>query len=168
MMGSAMAPILLVLLIVLHQCFSSAQEIVGSGIDCEETASCNENVTCIDSYYDLEMYIKGNREVIEGLKSAFLSTGDAPSKFVKLLYHFRVSNLINDTAELFGNCTHKTSKYIWSDSALYLLGPGMLASFTFFAVDIPEITATIDLPCLCYDEYDSLLSRLTYMVCRLS
>ena len=163
-----MAPILFALLIALLQCFSSAQEIVESGIDCEETASCNENVSCIDNYYDLEMYIKGNREVIEGLKGAFLFTGDAPSKFVKLLYHFKVSSVINDSAELFGNCTNQTSKYIWSDSALYLLGPGTLAWFTFFAVDIPEITTTIDLPCLCYDEYDSLLSRLTYMVCRLS
>ena len=160
-----MGLILFMLLFAFPQYFCSAQEIVGSGIDFDGTVDCNENISCIYNYYDLELYVISNKEVIEGLKSAFFYTGEAPSKFVKLLYNYEVYYHTNDTAESVGDCFNSTSKYIWSDSALYLLGPQTLAWFTFFAVDTPEITTTIDLPCLCYDDYNSLLSRLTYMVC---
>ena len=156
-----MAPILFVMLFAFPQCFCSAQEFVGSGNGLNETADCNENISCIDKYHDLESYVISNKEVIEGLKSAFFYTGEAPTKFVKLLYNYTVYN------ESVGNCFNSTSKYIWSDSALYLLGPKTLAWFTFFAVDTPEITTTVDLPCLCDEVYNSLLSRLTYMVCRI-
>ena len=161
-----MATLLFMLLFLFLQCFCNAQEVIGSGMDYGdgETACCNENVSCIDNYRDLELYVKGNIELIEGLKSVFFYTGEAPSKFVKLLYNFKVSNNVNDSFELTENCSNHTSKYIWSDSALYLLGPQTLAWFTFFIVDVPEISATVDLPCLCHNDYDSLLSRLTYMV----
>ena len=162
-----MAPILFMLLFAFPQCFCSAQEIVGSGNGFDETSDSNENVSCIDNYRDLELYVTSNKELIEGLKSAFFYTGEAPSKFVKLLYSYTVYYYTNDSAESVGNCFNSTSKYIWSDSALYLLGPQTLAWFTFFAVNTPEITTTVDLPCLCYDDYNSLLSRLTYMVCRI-
>ena len=160
-----MAKILFMLLFLcLQLCFCNAQEVVGSGTDCDETAYCNENASCIDNYHDLELYVKGSKELIEELKSAFFYTGEAPSKFVRLLYKFTVSNDVNDSVELNDNCSNHTSKYIWSDSALYLLGPQTLAWFTFFTVDVPENSATVNLPCLCYTDYNSLLSRLTYMV----
>ena len=52
-------------------CFCRAQ-VVGSGIFCDELGNCNENSSCIKSYHELELYIKGNREIIEGLKMHFL------------------------------------------------------------------------------------------------
>ena len=155
-----MVLILFMLLFFSLQCYCDAQEFVGSGMDYNETANCS----CIENYRDLELYVKDKREIIEKLKSAFFVTGEAPSKFVKILYNFKICNDFNDSVESIMNCSNYTSKYIWSESALYLLGPNTLALFTFFAVDTPEITTTIDLPCLCHDAYDNLLSRLTYMV----
>lgn len=133
-------------------------------MDCDETGNCYQNSSCIENYRELELYIKGNNETVERLKAAFLFTGKSPSKFVKILYNFKVSNDVNDSEVSSRNCSDGTSKYIWSDSALYLLGPQTLAWFTFFTVKISEITISIDLPCLCYNDYDNLLSRLTYMV----
>ena len=151
----------MLLFLFLQPCFCNAQEVIGSGTDCNETAYCNESASCIDNYHDLELYVKRNKKVIEELKSAFFYTGEAPSKFVRLLYKFKVSNDVNDSFELVENCSNQTSKYIWSDSALYLLGPHALAWFTFFTVNVPEISITIELPCLCNDDHGSLLSRLT-------
>ena len=54
--------------------------------------------------------------------------------------------------------------YVWSKTALYLLGPKALYWFTLSAICIDEVDVTIELPCLCNDVYNSLLSRLTYLV----
>ena len=54
--------------------------------------------------------------------------------------------------------------YIWSVPPLYLLGPKPLFWCTLFAINVPETSVTIELPCLCADEYYELLSRLTYLV----
>ena len=48
-------------------------------------------------------------------------------------------------------------KFIWSNSALYLLGPEPLLSLTLFAVNARQSSITIHLPCLCNDAYDDLL-----------
>ena len=61
-------------------------------------------------------------------------------------------------------CMDDQKKFIWSSSALYLLGPKPLFWLTLFAVDVRESSITINLPCLCSDVYEDLLSRLTYLV----
>ena len=162
-----MMSLLFILFYASLQWLCTAQENVGSGIDCiGDTTNCHKNFSCIDNYHDLELYIKGNKEIIENLKSAFFHTGEAPSNFVQLVYNFKISRSDNSNGsfEFPDDCSNHTSKYIWSDSPLYLLGPRTLVWFTFFIVNIPEIRTTIDLPCLCHDKYNSLLSRLTYMV----
>ena len=163
-----MALFLVVIALFFSHCFCYAQEFVGSGTDCDETGNCSEVSTCIKNYHELDLYVRGNNEIKENLTNAFFATSKTPSKFVKLYYKFQVSN---DTgAVLFGEnnttgCANHESIYIWSDHFLYLLGPSMLFASTLFAVDITENETTIELPCLCYDVYGSLLSRLTYMVC---
>ena len=113
--------------------------------------------------------MKGNNEIKGNLTNAFFATGKTPSKFVRLYYKFQVSYDTgagqveeNNTT----SCTYHETTYIWCDHFLYLLvGPRALFVFTSFAVDIiTENETTIELPCLCYDVYGSLLSRLTYMV----
>lgn len=128
--------------------------------ECDGTKTCRAN--CISDYRDLELYIKGNTAVIERLKYAFFYPGVAPSKFVKLTYNFKVSGKIDESGG--SHCSNSTRTYVWSVASLYLLGPRTLAWLTFFAVDMPQTYITIHLPCLCHDEYDYLLSRLTYMV----
>ena len=152
----------IVLLLFSLPCFCSAQ-VDGSGIFCDESGNCNETASCIGNYRELERYVKGNREIIEKLKHAFFTTGEAPSKFVKLSYNFQVLNSTNNSMD-YVECSNHTSMYIWSESALYLLGPRTLVWFTFFAISTPEINTIIELPCLCHDAYSDLLSRLTYMV----
>ena len=149
-----------------HCFFCSGQESrlsdIHSDPDCNhiENGNCTEVTSCIGAYYELESYIQDNREVIEKLKAAFFETGKPPAKFVKLTYNFQVSN---DTYNSM-NCSNHQSKYIWSEQFLYLLGPQPLFWSTLFAVRVPESSIIITLPCLCHDVYDSLLSRLTYMV----
>ena len=154
------------------QCFCNGQEIrlndSGNDLDCNiiDNGNCTEVTGCIGTYYELESYVQNNREVIEKLKGAFFETGKPPSKFVKLTYNFQVSNGTHNSTEQNGtmNCTSHQRKYIWSEQFLYLLGPRSLLWSTLFAVRVSENNITITLPCLCYDTYDSLLSRLTYMV----
>ena len=148
-----------ILISVAYLRFCSTQDLEFKEPRCDGT---NCRVKCISNYRDLELYIKGNTVAIEKLKFAFFYPGVAPSKFVKLTYNFKAPGEIGESDR--GYCSDRTSTYFWSDSALYLLGPRTLGLFTFFAVDLPETYVTIDLPCLCYDDYDYLLSRLTYMV----
>ena len=48
-------------------------------------------------------------------------------------------------------CIDDQKKFIWSSSALYLLGPKTLFWLTLFAVHVRESSITINLPCLCSD-----------------
>ena len=123
-----------------------------------------EVVSCIGTYYDLESYVKGSTDLIEKLRSAFFVTGKPPSKFIRFTYSFQINTIGEDGVM---RCTSKDDQYIWSDQFLYLLGPRPLFCFTLFAVNVPEHSATIELPCLCDNAYNDLLSRLTYMVCKL-
>ena len=152
---------LLVLILCTLVCFST-QETIDSTINCDGAENCSGVATgCIKYYKDLESYVTSSIVVIEELKSAFFSTGEDPTKFVKLIYNFKVSDSTN--TDSVAHCSNQTTTYIWSDSALYLLGQTLVLS-TFFALDISGYRITIDLPCLCYDDYGELLSRLTYMV----
>ena len=67
-----MALFLIVIALFSIHCFSYAQEIVGSGTDCDETGNCSEVFTCIKNYHELDLYVKGNKEIIGNLTNAFL------------------------------------------------------------------------------------------------
>ena len=141
------------------QCFCRGQEFAAINGTDRDGNSTEVAASCIETYDDLESYVKSNRKVIAQLKGAFFVTGRRPSKFVNLTYNFQVTT---KDAE---SCSNSTSNYIWSDQFLYLLGPRPLLWFTLFAVIVREHSATIDLTelCLCNDVYGSLLSRLTYV-----
>lgn len=142
--------------------FCNAQESFENDTDLDATDNgIDETTSCIGTYYELESYIKGNRELMENYKSTFYESGRIPSVFVKIIYDFQVSATQGSKAV---NCSKHQSTYIWSQKFLYLLGPQPLLWFTFKAVNVPESNITIKLPCLCYHGYESLLSRLTYMV----
>ena len=127
-------------------------------------SSCNETATdCIGEYTDLEMHITNNTALMEKLAGTFYVTGKATSKFVKITYNFQTSS--NNMQSIQDNVTNCCITYVWSETALYLLGPKMMKYLTLFAVNIDEVDVTIELPCLCNDVYNSLLSRLTYLVC---
>ena len=129
---------------------------------------------CIGKYMDLQMYVLNNEDLIGNLTEVYFKTGKPPTEFVKITYKFKVllpvANSTNNTAMYYGNdddeftCVENQTKFIWSSSALYLLGPKPLFWLTLFAVNIRESSVTIHLPCLCSDVYDDLLSRLTYLV----
>ena len=153
---------LLVVTLFTLVCFSTQEIVDSTGINCDRATNCSEvtvTTDCMKYYKELELYVKSSIVIIEQLKNVFFYTGEDPhAKFVKLVYNFKVSD--NSAANY---CSNRTTTYIWSESALYLLGPTLVWS-TFFALDISGYWITIDLPCLCYDEYGELLSRLTYMV----
>jgi len=133
--------------------------------DCHYNNNCSD---CISTYRDLESYFLNQRDQVDILTETFFSTGQGVAKFVRITYNSYISesnNFTNNfTEDDIINCTMRQSLYIWSDSPLYLLGPEPLFWFTLFAVNIPEAKVAIDLPCLCKEDHDRLLSRFTYLV----
>ena len=143
---------------------------------CNATEGCakelTEGVNCIGQYADLEMYVMNNKTLVEMLAETFFTsqiatfiTGRGASQFVKITYSYQTSNIKQSVEGGITNCSAQQSTYIWSQAALYLVGPDALYFYTLFAVNIREVDVTIELPCLCNDVYNSLLSRLTYLVC---
>ena len=123
--------------------------------------------SCIGNYKDLEMYVLNDKDLMEDLAEVFFKTGETAADFVRITYKFSAENISDiPIANDDGNsiCTYIQKQFIWSSSALYLLGPKPLFWLTLFAVHVHESTVTINLPCLCNDVYDELLSRLTYLV----
>ena len=153
--------------------FINAQDYVES--DDDPGVNSYENTTsCIRKYRDLQSYVLSNEDLIDELTELFFETGKAPTKFVRITYKFwillPVYNYTNNTnVTLYDDnmfsCFDTKKVFIWSISALYLLGPAPLFWQTLFAAYIPESSITIYLPCLCNDAYDNLLPRLTYLVC---
>ena len=142
----------------------STQEIVDSS--CDEEKDCSEEGNCITYYEDLESYVLNNKETIRNLQEAFFQTGQTPSKYVKIHYHYKLFNSTNNISNTgnISDCISEQSTFIWSESALYLLGPGPLKWFTFFAINVPETSVSLHLPCFCNDVDVNLLNRFTYMV----
>ena len=147
------------------QYLCNSQKIVGDGTVCN--GKCYENVRCIASYDELELYVKSNRQLLESFKHTFFATAKTPAEFVRILYNFKlpVSSDSTQNADVKNCSDHQISMHIWSEKFLYLLGPRALKFLTFFAISVREDDITIDLPCICHDQYDLLLSRLTDMVC---
>ena len=151
-------------------------------VSAQESSAKGGNFSeCISQYRDLEKHILNNSDIAEKLKETFYRTGKYVSTFVYITYSAPIGispnpNQTNsDTTELDLddvdtdiNCTNHQAVYIWSESPLYLLGPKSLFWFTLFAINVPETSVAIELPCLCADEYYELLSRLTYLVSTLT
>ena len=158
--------VLLVLFLMTFYCVSDAQEIN----NCDETSNCSEVIRCIRQYKTLQTHILNNEEIMDEITTIFFRTGHAASKFVKITYNFQVSKSSKSsntdaTDDYDGlNCFSHQNTYIWSESALYLLGPKPLYWFTIFTINVPEVNVSIELPCLCHYVYDSLLSQLTSKV----
>lgn len=157
---------LMIILLTLHCCGFCIAEFVRNGTHLCALGNCIKVDNCIDNYRELDLYVRGNGNLREKLTSAFFVTGEIPSDFVKITYNFQISNsMLNGTSNSTkDNCSNHQSTYIWSDNFLYILGRGVLFWFTLSVVEVREGSVTIDLPCLCHDDYSSLLSRLTYMV----
>ena len=85
--------VILAVIFVSLPCCCSSQEFVANESKCDGTTNCEEvtRASCISDYHQLELYITGNLTVIELLKIAFFFPGDAPSKFVKLIYNFQLT-----------------------------------------------------------------------------
>ena len=106
--------------------------------------------------------VLNNEDVMNNLTENFFKTGKPPTEFARITYRFEV--LKNSTNATDCNPCIKEIKFIWSSSALYLLGPKPLYYLTLSAVHLHETKITIDLPCLFDADSDKLLSRLTYLV----
>ena len=142
-----------------------------NGIE-ECTTGLSEGINCIGQYIDLEMYVMNNKILVEKLAETFFTSqintfisGRGASQFVRITYNFQTGNGKQSVEETATNCSAQQSTYVWSQAALYLIGPNALFFYTLFAVHIREVDVTIELPCLCNDVYNTLLSRLTYLVC---
>ena len=160
--------LLTLILLFFHFLPCSSQEFV-EDIICEDKGNCDdlEASRCIGQYSQLDLYILNNKTLLRIFTETFFKTGERASQFVKFTYRFRISNGNIDSGDDPSNCTNHNTTYVWSKSALYLLGPRPLFWLTLLAVNVPEASATIDLPCLCSHAYTNLLARLTYLVCEL-
>ena len=161
--------VLSMLAILLSFTSTNAQD----GIDSNGNSS-----NCIGKYRDLQIYILSNEDLIDNLTEVFFKTGKAPTEFVRITYEFQtllsIDNHTNNTNISTINYDNNNDdeliyvdiqkKFIWSNSALYLLGPEPLLWLTLFAVNVRQSSITINLPFLCNDAYDDLLPRLTYLV----
>ena len=131
----------------------------------EELVDDTKNAsTCTSQYSVLEAYIENNASLLENLSKAFYQSGHVPSKFVKITYNYRLCVHHNNGQVNRSNCSYDYRIYVWSKSALYLLGPNTVCWLTLCAVCVNENSVTVPLPSLCGDVTDTLLSRLTYLV----
>jgi len=160
-------------------CQAEEVEFEVDSINCNDTNDCDLN-DCFKKYNELHFYVINNKDLLNKLTVAFYRTGEEPSEFVRITCEFQVCdcNSTNNNEDdydydimeegleegAYCNCTNTTELYIWSTSALYLLGPDPLFWLTLFAVNIPEASVTIQLPRLCKGPKNDLLSRLTYLV----
>ena len=146
-----------------------AQEVVDyDNSDDDGTEDMSEGKLCIEEYDDLESYILSNKRLLGKLRKTFFKSNYGTSKFVRITYSFRAYYTISNSSRS-KNCSyypnikkcsyhHDQTTYIWSESALYLLGPKRLFWLTLFAINIPEADVTIELPGLCKEVINDLLS----------
>ena len=80
---------------------------------------------------------------MEELTEVFYPTGRAASKFAKIHYNFKTSERMQSTVDNNSNCSRQQDTYIWSETALFLLGP--MFWFTLLAVNIPQVEVTVSL-----------------------
>ena len=152
--------------LVIHFNLCSSQEFTEND-NCDDAGNCSDiEVTgCIAEYNQFDLYILSNKTLLRTFTQTFFKTGEGASQFIKFTFNFQISNNGNSSEDDPINCTSHQTTFVWSTSVLYLLGPWPLFWQTFLAVNVPETSATIELPCLCTDAYADLLARLTYLVC---
>lgn len=149
---------------------ANAQDYGEIGNDDSGANNYGNNSNCISKYRDLQSYVLNNDDLMDGLSELFFETGKTITEFVRITYRFKIllpaDNLTNNTNNTYDEfvCIDNQKTFIWSSSALYLLGPKALFWQTLFAVHVQESSITINLPCLCNNAYDNLLPRLTYLV----
>ena len=135
-----------------------------NGQNNEENSNYN-TTNCTGNYRNLEIYVLNNEDVMDNLTENFFKTGKPSTEFARITYRFKVLNGSTNAWQPIVIHALKIDmeiKYIWSSSALYLLGPKPLYYLTLSAVHLHETNIIIDLPCL--HDSDKLLSRLTYLV----
>ena len=153
---------------------ANAQDYGESGNDDSGAITYSNNSNCISKYRDLQSYVLNNEDLMDNLIENFFETGETLTEFIRITYRFKVllpvSNHTSNSTDTYDDdddeftCMDNQKTFIWSSSALYLLGPKPLFWQTLFAVHVQESRITITLPCLCNDAYDNLLPRLTYLV----
>ena len=164
-----MAAVNFIIPIMLIMSLTNAQD------DSTGTSNYGNISNCIRKYRDLHSYVLRNEDLIDSLTELYFETGRTFTEFVRITYKFTVllpvdnhssSNNATDYDDEDSEfaCIDSQKEFIWSSSALYLLGPEPLFWLTLFAVHVTESGITIHLPCLCSNAYDDLLSRLTYLV----
>jgi len=133
--------------------------------NCSDEDNSSATVGCIWNYNELESFILSSPSIIDQLTETYFQSSGEVSMFVRITYNTKfMKSYHNTSGNTSENFTSHQSIYMWSESPLYLLGPAPLFWFTLFAINVPETSVTIDLPCLCSDVRNSLLSRLTYLV----
>ena len=66
-----MSSFLLAIVLFSYQGLLSAQQMVGNGTDCDKSEICTEVSSCIETYHDLDLYIRGNTMIKESLTRVF-------------------------------------------------------------------------------------------------
>ena len=160
------------LLLVISCGFCTTANAEEFAINCNAADNHTNKILPITNYIDLEMYVVNNKTLMETLAETFFTsrttaffTRRGTSQFVKITYNFLINNnkqLVEDNK---ANCSSQQITYIWSEAAIYIAGPKALYWSTLFAININEVVVTIELPCIFNDIHNSLLSRLTYLVC---
>ena len=171
-----MAALFIMFGIILTTSVTNGQDYVNSDNVGNRANNYGNSSDCIRKYRDLQSYVLSNEDLIDILTQLYFATGKTLTEFVRITYKFKIllpvnySNISSNTSTDYDNedvefaCTDSQKKFIWSSSALYLLGPEPLLWQTLFTVHVRESSITINLPCLCNDVHDDLLSRLTYLV----
>ena len=111
-------------------CSINAQHYSDSDSDDNGSKGYHNNSSCISRYTDLESYILNNEDLMDDLSKLFFETGKTPTEFARITYKFQIAvdNSTNVTSD-YGNddseftCVFNQKTFIWSSSALHLLGP---------------------------------------------
>ena len=143
---------------------ANTQDHVESVNNDNEANGYGNSSSCINEYRYLESYVLNNEDLMGELTERFFKTGKSFTEFVKITYKFQIflsvdnTNNTNDTRYYDNNdddgefkCISDQKKFIWSTSALYLLGPKPLFWQTLFAVHVTSSSIIVHLPCLCND-----------------
>ena len=158
--------LLLSVLLFTHFSFCSSQDFAEDN-SYDVAGNCSnldESAICITNYSQLDSYVLNNQDLLRTFTETFFRTGESASEIVKLTYNFNVLNRRSNSSHDLIICTSHQTSYIWSTSPLYLLGAKPLRWQTIFAVNVPQASVIIDLPCFSTDAYADLLARLTYLV----
>ena len=126
----------------------------------EEYGVKKDFIYCIWHHGYLISYISKKKHLQEQFLQAF-GYGKNANKFVKITFSYYISNDSEKRSQHNETCFSNQATYIWSESALYFLGPKSLYWLTLFIVSVSETSTMVELPvCLCHDESDRLLSKL--------